>query len=156
MTHEKKHSTLPLSQPEVYNKDLEKLVEVLQDKLEGAELREEYLKNRVEEMKKRVYCVSVYTQAPSQPPGPYPSTLVFCSTIEEAEKHVADHIRDRKLPPLLDDDSYLQLRLYLPHKPPESKIIKWGIESIALGTDMNKNGVITHYKAYNPDGSLTI
>lgn len=154
MTHEKKHSTLPLSPPEVYNKDLESLVEVLQDKLEGAIIREDYLKDRIEEMKKRVYTASVYTRMSTSDSKPLPYTLGFYSTLEEAEKYIEKEIQLRQESAHVTDYFYLRDHIHIEKIQADLVIASWGIDSISLGVELHRDGVLFHHKRYRTDGTI--
>jgi len=155
MTHAKKHSILPSSQIEVYNKDLEALVETLQDKLEGAELREEHLKERVKELQKEIYMVYVVTQNTSDSTFLQPHTIVFFNTLEEADKYLQEQIKSIRTS-TVSDFFFLQDAYSIRDIPQSAKISKWRIDSIAIGSPVNKDRAIVHHKAYYRDGECSI
>lgn len=155
MTPTKKHSTLPSSQPEVYNKDLEALVEVLQDKLEGVELREEHLKERVKELQKTIYMVYVITQNTSDHTNTQPHTIAFFNTLEEADKYLQEEIKSVKTN-TSGDFFFLRNAYSIRDIPQSAKINRWRIDGIAIGSPVNRDCVIVHHKAYHRDGELSI
>ena len=127
MTHEKKHSMLPLSQPEVYNKDLEKLVEVLQDKLEGLEIREEFLKGRVQELQTKFYKVGVTCQTTSY-------ALGYFSTYDDAHTYLKNEIESYLAKYKVMDMDSLYLSGKIDTDIADGFIIKnWTIDSIKFG-----------------------
>jgi len=156
MTHVKNHSILPSNQPEVYNKDLEKLVETLQDKLEGAEIREEHLKEKVKELQKLIYRVSVIlatniheTLATYYQPSGFP--ICFFSHLEEADDYVREQIKSFREWAVTDklflSDSYSLYNL-----PQSVTILSWTIDSISIGTPLNKDPAVIRHRKYNKNG----
>jgi hypothetical protein len=127
MTHEKKHSTLTLSQPEVYNKDLEKLVEVLQDKLEGLEIREEFLKGRVQELQTKFYKVGVNCDTTSY-------ALGYFTTYDEAHTYLHREVSEYVKEPISVGTDSIYIRRKLGHDISNYTTIRsWTIDSIKFG-----------------------
>ncbi len=127
MTQVRNPLALPSSQPEVYNKDLEALVEVLQDKLEGVELREEHLKERVKQLQEKFYKVGMTCDTTSYAIG-------YFSTYEEAHKYLKDEVASfiTSCKVANTDSIYVSEKL---HMDVDNNVVirSWTIDSIKFG-----------------------
>jgi len=151
MIQEKRHSMLHSSHPEVYNKDLEALVDLLRDKLEGAEIREEHLKERVKELQEKFYKVAITTKTLCN------YDIAYFSNYEDAHKYlkeeVASFVFQAESSPVHSDSSYLRRIIPVPIHEVDT-IRSWNIDIIRFGQTRCVDGSVKNLLTLGRTGEL--
>lgn len=137
---------IPSSPSEIYNKDLERLVETLQNKLEGSVIREEYLRSHIEDMKRYIYEVIITTSRHTR------STVAFFTSMNDAEYYIVGHMKEWS-ESNFSDAKYLWDR-YSIHRSPNDVIASWTIQSVTIGSTLNTDGCRMIRKIYPAEKTL--
>jgi chromosome segregation ATPase len=131
MIHKKTHSKSTVSQSEVYNTDLEKLVETLQDKLEGAEIRVEHLKQRIADLHVLCFKVSLSISGKDH-------DVAYFNTHAEAEECIRHHVISKNENTVTDAE-YVKYHFDIQTRSPRSCIQDWFIMAIHFKQQLPKH-----------------